>query len=88
MSKNRSIDFEKFSKYSKAGPRYTSYPTALEFSDKFSYESYIKHLKEIKTLSIYVHLPFCRSACYFCGCMVGFYHSKKGLGFFGFFKLF
>ncbi len=80
MSKNRSIDFEKFSKYSKAGPRYTSYPTALEFSDKFSYESYIKHLKaNNKPLSIYVHLPFCRSACYFCGCNVVFTSKKDKL---------
>jgi len=40
------IDFEKFSKYSKPGPRYTSYPTALEFDDDFSYDEYIKFLEE------------------------------------------
>jgi oxygen-independent coproporphyrinogen-3 oxidase len=47
------IDFEKFSKYSKPGPRYTSYPTALEFNDDFKYTSkeeklsrYIEYLKK------------------------------------------
>jgi len=67
------IDFEKFSKYSKSGPRYTSYPTALEFSDAFEYDDYINYLKDAsEQLSLYVHLPFCRSACYFCGCNVVF----------------
>lgn len=71
------VDFEAFVKYSKPGPRYTSYPTALEFSDEFSYDEYIKRLKECdKSLSLYFHLPFCRSACYFCGCNV-IYTSKS-----------
>jgi len=75
-----SIDLEQFSKYSKPGPRYTSYPTALEFSDDFSYESYLKYLEEGKEkLSIYVHLPFCRSACYFCGCNVVFTSKENKL---------
>ena len=39
------IDFSAYVKYSRPGPRYTSYPTAPEFSDKFSYEAYIKSLK-------------------------------------------
>ncbi|TQV62660.1 MAG: oxygen-independent coproporphyrinogen III oxidase [Sulfurovum sp.] len=68
------IDFEKFGKYSKAGPRYTSYPTALEFNSDFKYDRYIEFLDSPtkENLSIYVHLPFCRSACYFCGCNVVF----------------
>ena len=71
------VDFEAFIKYSKPGPRYTSYPTALEFSNEFSYDEYIKRLKECdKPLSLYFHLPFCRSACYFCGCNV-IYTSKS-----------
>ncbi len=75
-----SINLEQYSKYSKPGPRYTSYPTALEFSDKFSYESYLKYLDEGKDkLSIYVHLPFCRSACYFCGCNVIFTSKESKL---------
>lgn len=72
------IDFEKFSKYSRPGPRYTSYPTALEFSDAFQYDTYVHFLETSKApLSLYVHLPFCRSACYFCGCNVVF-TSKEG----------
>lgn len=64
-------DYKAFVKYSKAGPRYTSYPTAVEFSSKFKYEEYIQILKEqTRELSLYFHLPFCRSACYFCGCNV------------------
>ena len=74
------IDLEKFSRYSKPGPRYTSYPTALEFSDDFKYESYLKYLEEGKgALSIYIHLPFCRSACYFCGCNVVFTSKEEKL---------
>ena len=74
------IDFEKFSRYSKPGPRYTSYPTALEFNDDFSYDEYIKFLeKEQEQISIYIHLPFCRSACYFCGCNVVFTSKEDKL---------
>ena len=39
------IDFSAYVKYSRPGPRYTSYPTAPEFSDKFSYEAYRKELE-------------------------------------------
>ncbi|SFV56945.1 Coproporphyrinogen III oxidase, oxygen-independent [hydrothermal vent metagenome] len=74
------IDFEKFSKYSKPGPRYTSYPTALEFSNDFKYNRYIEFLENsTEKLSLYVHLPFCRSACYFCGCNVVFTSKEKKL---------
>ena len=72
------IDFSAYVKYSRPGPRYTSYPTAPEFSDKFSYEDYVNELKnrdKSRPLSLYLHLPFCRSACYFCGCNV-IYTSK------------
>ena len=71
------IDLDKFSRYSKPGPRYTSYPTALEFSEAFDYDAYLKYLETgTNALSIYIHLPFCRSACYFCGCNV-VYTSKE-----------
>ncbi len=69
------LDFTKFIKYSKPGPRYTSYPTALEFSDAYSYDEYIKKLESQdsrRPLSLYFHLPFCKNACYFCGCNVVF----------------
>lgn len=69
------LDFAKFTKYSKPGPRYTSYPTALEFNDSFGYDEYIQKLKSqdsSRPLSLYFHLPFCKNACYFCGCNVVF----------------
>ncbi len=69
------LDFTKFIKYSKPGPRYTSYPTALEFNDSFGYDEYINKLKNqdsSRPISLYFHLPFCRNACYFCGCNVVF----------------
>ncbi len=65
------IDFKKFEKYSRPGPRYTSYPTAPEFSETFTQEDlkeYYKSQSDDRTLSLYIHMPFCRSACYFCGC--------------------
>jgi len=73
------IDFDAYVKYSRPGPRYTSYPTAPEFSDKFNYEDYLRELKNrdaSRPISLYLHLPFCRSACYFCGCNV-IYTSKE-----------
>ena len=73
------IDFDKFSKYSKSGPRYTSYPTAPEFNENFDENAYIQELKnqdKNRPISLYFHLPFCRSACYFCGCNV-VYTSKE-----------
>ena len=42
------LDFDKFTKYSKPGPRYTSYPTALEFSDAYGYDEYIQKLEQEK----------------------------------------
>ncbi len=74
------IDFKKFTKYAKPGPRYTSYPTAVEFSEDFTYDKYIQKLQEQNTqrpLSLYFHLPFCRSACYFCGCNVVFTSKEE-----------
>ncbi|KLD97173.1 oxygen-independent coproporphyrinogen III oxidase [Aliarcobacter butzleri] len=65
------IDFAKFVKYSKPGPRYTSYPTAPEFSETFTQDDlkeFYKNQSDDRPLSLYIHMPFCRSACYFCGC--------------------
>ncbi len=74
------LDFSKFLKYSKPGPRYTSYPTALEFSDAYKYDEYIKKLESqdsSRPLSLYFHLPFCKNACYFCGCNVVFTSKEE-----------
>lgn len=52
-------------------PRYTSYPTALNFNEKINsdiYESWLKKLDKKKKISLYIHIPFCNSLCYFCGC--------------------
>ncbi|MDE6045606.1 MAG: oxygen-independent coproporphyrinogen III oxidase [Helicobacter sp.] len=73
------LDLEKFVAYCKPGPRYTSYPTANEFREDFAYAHYVESLNATPSapLSLYVHLPFCRSACYFCGCN-SIYTSNAG----------
>ena len=52
-------------------PRYTSYPTAPHFSPDIGEEQYRKWLRSVPTrqpASIYLHVPFCRSMCWYCGC--------------------
>ena len=66
---------ELIKRYDIAGPRYTSYPTAVQFMEGFDAEAYRRYTtasnNELipKPLSLYVHLPFCHSLCYYCGCM-------------------
>lgn len=57
-------------KYNYSGPRYTSYPTALEFTEDFQHSDLIKatHTYPDRSLSLYIHIPFCHKLCYFCGC--------------------
>ena len=57
-------------KYNYSGPRYTSYPTALEFEPSFTYPQLISASKRYPTrpLSLYIHIPFCHKLCYFCAC--------------------
>jgi oxygen-independent coproporphyrinogen-3 oxidase len=64
------ISEELIRRFDSLGPRYTSYPTADRFNDKFNEHSYLKYLEQqtAAQLSIYVHLPFCASICYYCGC--------------------
>lgn len=68
------IDLELIKKYDKPGPRYTSYPTAPHFNESFTHENYIDEITKtnqgnnLPDLSLYFHLPFCDTLCYFCGC--------------------
>ena len=57
-------------KYNVSGPRYTSYPTALSFSDGFSPETVKQAVAKSNNqrLSLYIHIPFCHQLCYYCGC--------------------
>lgn len=57
-------------KYNRSGPRYTSYPTALEFSSiPEGLETKILENRETRApLSLYFHIPFCRHLCYYCAC--------------------
>jgi oxygen-independent coproporphyrinogen-3 oxidase len=62
-------------RYDRPGPRYTSYPTAVEFHAGFDEPTYREHLARAAAehdapLSLYLHLPFCEERCTFCGCMV------------------
>lgn len=63
-------DLALIQKYNYSGPRYTSYPTALEFNqgyDDVAFQRAAARYPE-RSLSLYVHIPFCHKLCYFCGC--------------------
>lgn len=64
------LDFRLARKYSKPGPRYTSYPTALHFTPEIERAELLAELgpRPGEPLSLYFHLPFCESLCWFCGC--------------------
>ena len=66
------IDKNTLQKYDVAGPRYTSYPTAPQWSEDVTADVYASALKAFgqndKTLSLYIHIPFCEQLCYFCAC--------------------
>src|SRR6185312_1900371 len=61
-------------KLDKQGPRYTSYPTADRFSENFRYGDYLQAAAALRArgsgnpLSLYLHIPFCQSICYYCAC--------------------
>lgn len=71
---------ELIKKYDKPGPRYTSYPPATEFHEGVTHQDYKAKLLESnqskRPLSLYLHIPFCESACWFCGCNVIISHRK------------
>jgi oxygen-independent coproporphyrinogen-3 oxidase len=68
------FDAELLARYDVVGPRYTSYPTAPSFRDDFGEREYRRAARDSnedpipRPLSLYVHIPFCESPCFYCGC--------------------
>jgi oxygen-independent coproporphyrinogen III oxidase len=66
------FDLALIKKYDKAGPRYTSYPTAPMFHEGIGAADYGESLAHVgragSPLSLYMHVPFCDTVCYYCGC--------------------
>jgi oxygen-independent coproporphyrinogen-3 oxidase len=63
------VDLDLVRKHNRPGPRYTSYPTALQFREDADAARLIDAARaEAGGLSLYFHLPFCESLCWFCGC--------------------
>jgi oxygen-independent coproporphyrinogen-3 oxidase len=74
MKQTVKFDAELIRRYDKSGPRYTSYPTAVQFHEQFNEARYREIAAATNTgatarpLSLYFHLPFCNTVCYYCGC--------------------
>ncbi len=68
------FDLNLIHKYNKSGPRYTSYPTAVQFSPKLDDERYQQIAQDTnedpipRPLSLYFHIPFCDTVCFYCAC--------------------
>lgn len=68
------FDAELIRRYDQAGPRYTSYPTAVEFNEQFAENDYrsiacaTNSASEKMPLSLYIHIPFCDTVCFYCAC--------------------
>tara|TARA_B100000900_G_scaffold108223_1_gene90139 strand:+ start:1885 stop:3261 length:1377 start_codon:yes stop_codon:yes gene_type:complete len=67
------IDNKLLNKYNKKGPRYTSYPPATHFSEKYNDKDFINSIidsnyENPQNVSVYIHIPFCPQICHFCGC--------------------
>jgi oxygen-independent coproporphyrinogen III oxidase len=81
-----SIEFEPdlIRRYDVNGPRYTSYPTAAQFTDHFDVMKYVEAARNSNDdpipvpLSLYLHIPFCESPCYYCACtrVITRHHDK------------
>ena len=74
MDQSLSFNRPLVEKYDRPGPRYTSYPTAPQFHQAFALDDYqaaaqaSNQLATPKALSLYIHIPFCKSLCYYCAC--------------------
>jgi oxygen-independent coproporphyrinogen III oxidase len=66
------VDLDLVQKYNVAGPRYTSYPPATKFTDALTWpdlaERILENNRTERDLSLYYHIPFCETLCWFCGC--------------------
>lgn len=66
------VNLDLVKKYNVAGPRYTSYPPATKFTDAVSWNQLSERIeannRSARDLSIYFHIPFCETLCWFCGC--------------------
>lgn len=73
LNLNNLVTKELIARYSTNAPRYTSYPTAVEMKEGFGdwreiLKEYLVNTNSSSPLSLYFHLPFCKSLCYFCAC--------------------
>ena len=72
--KTPNIPLDLLAKYDKIGPRYTSYPTAPEWVESFSGQQWLEAVERSnesgRDVSLYFHIPFCQSACYYCACNI------------------
>ena len=68
------IDLDLIRRFDGRGPRYTSYPTADRFVESYDAEAYQSWLARrniggiVRPLALYLHLPFCSTLCFYCGC--------------------
>jgi len=80
------VDLSLVEKYNQPGPRYTSYPPATKFTDTVSWETLSERIaannETERDLSLYFHIPFCETLCWFCGCttVITLSHDK-GMGY-------
>jgi len=78
------VDLDLVKKYNVPGPRYTSYPPATQFTNEVSNEIFVEQIRAnnqgARDLSLYFHLPFCQSLCWFCGCTTVITTDQKKSG--------